>query len=129
MISGQLIAYRTRMHTDLILNDPCHGDCSACLKARRMVSAVVTSVLNQMVEWLDRVDLESAEYCAAKFPRCVSEVPVSVRELVGADEIIELKTSIAEGLSMIKRGEVAAASTTFRLGLDNWYATYPAYRA
>ena len=117
------------MHTDFILNDPCRGECSACLKARRMVSAGVTRVLNQMVEWLDLVDLESAEYCATEFLRCFAEIPATVRELIGVDEVVELKASIAKGLSMIKRGEVVAASTTFRMGLNNWYETYPPYRA
>jgi hypothetical protein len=117
------------MMTDLILEEDCGGQCVGCIKTRRMVSAVVTGTLNHLVGWLDEGDLERSGRAAARFLNIIAKAPESTRELVGIDNMSQLATAVGDGLSKIRRGDAGAASIAIRVGLMNWYETYPPYRA
>jgi hypothetical protein len=117
------------MPTEFALEDNCGGECSVCVKTRRMVSAVVTGVLNQMMDWLYQGELERAERSAVRFLSVVSKAPQSTCELVGVDKMCELTTSLNLGLLAIRRGDANQASGMLRSGLNKWYESYPPYLA
>jgi hypothetical protein len=115
------------MHTETLLDEYCGGECATCVKARRVVSAVVTGTLNHMVGWTEEGDLDAAGSAAARFLRLIAETPRSTRELVGAGNVFRLANDVTAALSKIEEGDATAASTAFRVSLMNWYETYPAY--
>ena len=117
------------MHTDLLFDETCGGECVTCVKTRRMVSAVVTEALNHIVGRTEEGDLEAAGRAATQFLDLIAETPKSTRELVGGGNIFRLTNDVTTALSKIEEGDACAASSAFRVGLMNWYETYPPYRA
>jgi len=116
------------MPTELIYREHCGAECPTCVKTRRMVSAVVAGTLDHLIAWTEAGDLDRAERAAIRLLKVVDKTPVSTLELVGAENVSQLTMNVEAALSRIQSGDAATAVSEFRLGMTNWFETYPPYR-
>ncbi len=90
-----------------------------------MVSATVANSIGEIIDYLRRDDLPSAQRHAMAFVDVLGEIPASTLQLIGSSHFVTLQAMAERGLQKIIDGEVNEGAAAFQAGLDDWYEAYP----